>query len=78
MVNNAYILNHLQSINLDIRQTHDGTWIDQKCAFDVVGYVADCILNYVSDCEELGEDNPVFTITTVVKTFIYLEKERLT
>ena len=67
MVNNAYILNHLQSINLDIRQTHDGTWIDQKCAFDVVGYVADCILNYVSDCEELGEDNPVFTIKTIWK-----------
>lgn len=67
MVNNSYILNHLQSINLDIRQTHDGTWIDQKCAFDVVGYVADCILNYVSDCEELGEDNPVFTIKTIWK-----------
>lgn len=65
MVNETYILNHLSHVNLDIRETKDGTWIDQKCTMDVVSYVADTIVAYVSDCEELGEIDPVFSIKTI-------------
>lgn len=65
MVNDSYILNHFNSVNLDIRETKDGTWIDQKCTMDVVAYVADSIVAYVSDCEELGEIDPVFSIKTI-------------
>ena len=28
---NDWIFNHFNSINLDIRESKDGTWIDQKC-----------------------------------------------
>ncbi|GAA4465434.1 hypothetical protein GCM10023093_17610 [Nemorincola caseinilytica] len=31
----------------DVRQTHNGRWLDQKCAYDSVCFVADCILEYV-------------------------------
>lgn len=30
----------------DIRETHNGRWIDQKCTMDVVCLVADCIVEY--------------------------------
>ena len=33
----------------DVRQTHNGRWIDQKCAFDAVCFVADCIVDYIHD-----------------------------
>ena len=31
----------------DIRKTGNGRWIDQKCAFDTVCFVADCIVDYL-------------------------------
>lgn len=30
----------------DIRKTHNGRWIDQKCTMDVVCLIADCIIEY--------------------------------
>ncbi len=33
--------------NYDIRVTKNGRWIDQKCAYDSVCFVADCILEYI-------------------------------
>ncbi|MCI1269531.1 MAG: restriction endonuclease [Ruminococcus sp.] len=35
--------------NYDIRISHNGRWIDQKCTADVVTIIADCIVNYVSE-----------------------------
>ena len=32
--------------NYDLRLSHNGRWIDQKCTADVINVVADCILNY--------------------------------
>ncbi len=37
----------LNSHNYDIRLTKNGRWIDQKCAYDSVCFVADCILEYI-------------------------------
>lgn len=36
----------------DIRRSHNGRWIDQKCAADVVTIVADCIYNYALQSED--------------------------
>lgn len=42
--------------NYDIRENHNGRWIDQKCAADVVTVIADCIYNY-----ELEHTGSIFT-----------------
>ena len=39
----------LEKRQLDIRETHNARWIDQKCTPDVVCIVSDCIENYVSE-----------------------------
>ena len=56
---------YLNSYDLDVRKTKDGTWIDQKCTPDVVSYVAECILNYMDD---IGSDeyDAVFTIKDIM------------
>lgn len=33
--------------NYDIRITGNGRWLDQKCAFDAVCFVADCVVEYI-------------------------------
>lgn len=33
----------------DIRKTGNGRWIDQKCTYDVVSFVADCICYYLEN-----------------------------
>lgn len=33
----------------DIRETRNGRWIDQKCTYDVVSFVADCICYYLEN-----------------------------
>lgn len=39
----------INSHSYDIRRTGNGRWIDQKCAFDTVCFVADCIVDYLRD-----------------------------
>ncbi|WP_262176508.1 hypothetical protein [Saccharococcus sp. Marseille-Q5394] len=41
--------NFLDGNNYDIRINKNGRWIDQKCAWDVVCFVADCIIVYLED-----------------------------
>ncbi|EGR2056051.1 restriction endonuclease, partial [Vibrio parahaemolyticus] len=36
----------IDSNNYDIRRTNNARWIDQKCAFDSICFVADCIIEY--------------------------------
>ncbi len=47
-LNNDRILKTVHSNELDVRKTHDGRWIDQKCTPDVVCAVAD-IVDSISD-----------------------------
>lgn len=44
----------LSQYDYDIRKSGDARWIDQKCTYDVVSIIADCINEYVenSNCEE--------------------------
>ena len=64
---NDWIFNHFNSINLDIRESKDGTWIDQKCTPDVVCFVADCINEYIKTKKEegIGLDEIIFTIKDI-------------
>lgn len=39
----------LEEHDYDIRKTHNGRWIDQKCTMDVVCLVSDCIIEYTAD-----------------------------
>ncbi|WFQ93196.1 restriction endonuclease [Mycoplasma feriruminatoris] len=42
----------------DIRKTKNARWIDQKCTFDVLSLVADCIVEYC-------KNNNQFTIRDI-------------
>lgn len=39
----------LNKHDYDVRKTRNGRWIDQKCALDLVCFVADCIVDYVQN-----------------------------
>lgn len=42
-MDNTTIQKFLDEHDYDIRKTHNGRWIDQKCTMDVVCLVSDCI-----------------------------------
>lgn len=50
----------LEKYNYDIRRTGDARWIDQKCTFDVISIIADCILEFISD-----DDGKEFTVSDI-------------
>lgn len=39
----------LDKYDYDIRKFHDARWIDQKCTYDVISIIADCIKEYVEN-----------------------------
>lgn len=39
----------LEQHDYDVRKTNDARWIDQKCTFDVINIISDCILEYIGD-----------------------------
>lgn len=41
------IAEFLNQHDYDIRKSHNGRWIDQKCIYDEVCFVADCIVDYL-------------------------------
>lgn len=43
------LANFINAQNFDVRVTRNGRWIDQKCAFDSVNFVSDCILEYIRE-----------------------------
>lgn len=45
-MDNQTIQKFLDKHDYDIRKTHNGRWIDQKCTMDVVCLVSDCIIEY--------------------------------
>ena len=48
-MNNNLIMKFLDEHQYDIRVSGNGRWIDQKCAFDAVCFVADCIMDYIQN-----------------------------
>ncbi len=51
--------------NYDVRISKDARWIDQKCTFDVVSIIANCIIEYV---ESSGDENEEFTVSDIWKS----------
>lgn len=51
-MDNATIQEFLDAHDYDIRKTHNGRWIDQKCTMDVLCLVSDCIIEYTSNCSD--------------------------
>lgn len=49
MINETAVQTFLNNHNYDIRKTHNGRWIDQKCTPDVVNFVADSTLQFSLD-----------------------------
>lgn len=49
MITDRDIDTFLARRNFDLRQTHNGRWIDQKCTPDVLWSVTDFVLNYVEN-----------------------------
>lgn len=45
-MSNDFIENFLSKYNYDVRLSGNARWIDQKCTYDVVQIIADCILEY--------------------------------
>ena len=65
-MNSEQIFDYLNNFELDVRKTHDGTWIDQKCTPDILCFVADCISHYVETHKSYSESGPVlFTIQDI-------------
>lgn len=48
-MNNNLVSRFLDGHNYDVRVSGNGRWIDQKCAFDAVCFVADCIMDYIQN-----------------------------
>lgn len=48
-MDNQQIQEFLNKHDYDVRKTHNGRWIDQKCTMDVVCLVSDCIVEYTSN-----------------------------
>ena len=48
-MDNERIQAFLDAHDYDVRKTHNGRWIDQKCTMDVVCMVADCIVQFTAD-----------------------------
>lgn len=59
-MDNAAIQKFLNEHDYDVRKTHNGRWIDQKCTMDVVCLVSDCIIEYTSD-----KPNKTFTVNDI-------------
>lgn len=59
-MDNIAMQKFLDAHNYDIRKTHNGRWIDQKCTMDVVCLVSDCILEYIGE-----KSNKTFTVNDI-------------
>lgn len=59
-MDNAAIQEFLDAHDYDVRKTHNGRWIDQKCTMDVVCLVADCIVEYTRN-----KPNHTFTVNDI-------------
>lgn len=60
MLTQQAIIDFCNQYDYDIRKSHNGRWIDQKCAADVVTVIADCTYNYA-----LEDDNGIFTTADI-------------
>lgn len=59
-MNDEAIKQFLDQHDYDVRKTHNGRWIDQKCTMDVLCMVADCIIEFLAQ-----NKSNAFTVTDI-------------
>ncbi|MCM1253792.1 MAG: restriction endonuclease [Clostridium sp.] len=59
-MDDAAIQRFLDEHDYDVRKTHNGRWIDQKCTMDVVCLVSDCIVEYTNN-----KSDKTFTVNDI-------------
>lgn len=59
-MNELGIRSFLDRHNYDVRVTHNGRWIDQKCTMDVLCLVSDCIIEFTRE-----EETRTFTVNDI-------------
>lgn len=52
MLTQQDIIDFCNQHNYDIRESHNGRWIDQKCTPDVIWSISDFVLDYVDTVNE--------------------------
>lgn len=52
-------------LDYDIRKSGDARWIDQKCTYDVVSIIADCIVEYVDNTAASDGATIEFTVSDI-------------
>lgn len=68
LIRHRKLLSHLAGLNLDIRQTNNGRWYDQKVTPDVMSCICDAIVNYQNET-----DNLPFTIQSLGRSDFFIE-----
>ncbi|WP_295797916.1 hypothetical protein [uncultured Treponema sp.] len=48
MITEQQVTDFMKSFDYDIRKSHNGRWIDQKCTPDVISFIADCICYFAN------------------------------
>lgn len=64
-MNNDELRSFLNKRNYDIRISGDARWIDQKCTYDVLSIIADCILDYISLPNGEYDTTKPFSVTDI-------------
>lgn len=57
-MNRRIVEDYLVDKNFDIRLSRNGRWMDQKCTYDAICFVADCIIEYVRNGGEQPFEAP--------------------
>ena len=52
MLSQNDVIQFCESMNYDIRKSHNGRWIDQKCTPDVLWSVSDFVIAYTENCND--------------------------
>lgn len=72
-MDNNTIQSFLDEHDYDVRKTHNGRWIDQKCTMDVLCLVSDCIVEYTKNRNKSFAVNDIwyndYTIENVQQIF---------
>lgn len=72
-MDNNTIQSFLDEHDYDVRKTHNGRWIDQKCTMDVLCLVSDCIVEYTKNRNKSFTVNDIwyndYTIENVQQIF---------
>lgn len=52
MLTEQSIIDFFYQFEFDVRKSHNGRWIDQKCTPDVLSFIADCIYSFATENPE--------------------------